>query len=81
LWPSSKVLPFTLYTAMFAAGLFANMKALMLTNVGAVIAARSCLPVIVCAIEWAFMGRNITQILPATSFTTQCTVLATSFIT
>ena len=44
----TKVLPFALYTAMFAAGLFANMKALMLTNVGAVIAARSCLPVIVC---------------------------------
>ena len=55
----TKVLPFALYTAMFAAGLFANMKALMLTNVGAVIAARSCLPVIVCLIEWAFMGRSL----------------------
>ena len=52
----SKVLPFTLYTAMFAGGLFANMKALMLTNVGAVIAARSCLPVIVCLIEWQGRG-------------------------
>ena len=48
-----------MYTAMFAAGLFANMKALLLTNVGAVIAARSCLPVIVCIIEWAFMGRSL----------------------
>lgn len=55
----TKVLPFTLYTAMFAGGLFANMKALMLTNVGAVIAARSCLPVVVCLIEWAFMGRSL----------------------
>mmetsp|Transcript_12022 Transcript_12022/g.29172 ORF Transcript_12022/g.29172 Transcript_12022/m.29172 type:complete len:316 (-) Transcript_12022:288-1235(-) len=55
----TKVLPFALYTAMFAGGLFANMKALMLTNVGAVIAARSCLPVVVCAIEWAFMGRAL----------------------
>ena len=65
-WPTvmgamdkTKVIPFALYTAMFAAGLFANMKALMLTNVGAVIAARSCLPVIVCLIEWAFMGRSL----------------------
>ena len=65
-WPTvmgamdkTKVIPFALYTAMFAAGLFANMKALMLTNVGAVIAARSCLPVIVCLIEWAFMGRAL----------------------
>lgn len=66
IWPNTmgamdqtKVLPFALYTAMFAGGLYANMKALMLTNVGAVIAARSCLPVIVCLIEWAFMGRSL----------------------
>ena len=66
IWPTTmgamdktKVLPFALYTAMFAGGLFANMKALMLTNVGAVIAARSCLPVIVCLIEWALMGRSL----------------------
>ena len=55
----TRVVPFVLYTAMFAGGLFANMKALLLTNVGAVIAARSCLPVIVCIIEWAFMGRSL----------------------
>ena len=52
-----RIVPFVTYTSMFAAGLFANMKALMLTNVGAVIAARCCLPLIVCVIEWAFMGR------------------------
>ena len=62
----SKVLPFTLYTAMFAGGLFANMKALMLTNVGAVIAARSCLPVIVCIIEW--QGEGGSKTLPNRSF-------------
>merc|ERR1712205_164048 len=66
IWPTTmgpmdntKIVPFMVYTAMFAAGLYANMKALMLTNVGAVIAARSCLPVIVCLIEWAFMGRSL----------------------
>ena len=52
-----RIIPFVTYTSMFAGGLFANMKALMLTNVGAVIAARCCLPLIVCVIEWAFMGR------------------------
>lgn len=52
-----RIVPFVVYTTMFAAGLFSNMKALMLTNVGAVIAARCCLPLIVCVIEWAFMGR------------------------
>jgi len=66
IWPTTmgpmdktKIVPFMVYTAMFAGGLYANMKALMLTNVGAVIAARSCLPVIVCLIEWAFMGRSL----------------------
>lgn len=52
-----RIVPFVLYTTMFAAGLFSNMKALMLTNVGAVISARCCLPLIVCLIEWAFMNR------------------------
>jgi drug/metabolite transporter (DMT)-like permease len=52
-----RIVPFIVYTSMFAAGLFSNMKALMLTNVGAVIAARCCLPLVVCVIEWLFMNR------------------------
>jgi len=55
----SRALPFIIYTAIFACGLFANMKALLLTNVGAVIAARCCLPAIVCVIEWACMDRML----------------------
>lgn len=55
----SRALPFIVYTAIFAFGLFANMKALLLTNVGAVIAARCCLPAIVCVIEWACMDRML----------------------
>ena len=53
-----KVAPYVIYTACFAAGIYSNMKALMLTNVGAVIAARSCLPVIVCVIEVGIGGRE-----------------------
>lgn len=53
-----RIIPYVFYTMMFAAGLFANMKALLLTNVGAVIAARCCLPVIVSLIEFFFMGRS-----------------------
>ena len=59
LMDKSKVTPFAIYTVMFAAGLFSNMKALMLTNVGAVIAVRTCLPVVVCLIEWGIMGRAL----------------------
>lgn len=54
-----RILPLFLYTNMFALSLFSNMKALMLTNVGAVIAARSCLPLIVCVIEFLLMGRSL----------------------
>ena len=54
----ARSLPYVVYTSMFAAGLFANMKALLLTNVGAVIAARCCLPLIVSVIEYFFMGRS-----------------------
>ena len=56
---TSGALSFLLYTAIFSCSLFANMKALLLTNVGAVIAARCCLPAIVCVIEWAFMDRTL----------------------
>ena len=54
----ARSLPYVVYTSMFAAGLFANMKALLLTNVGAVIAARCCLPLIVSVIEYSIMGRS-----------------------
>lgn len=64
-----RIVPFVMYTTMFAMGLFANMKALMLTNVGAVIAARCCLPIIVCVIEWAFMGRMLPNARSAMSLT------------
>lgn len=55
----SRILPFVLFTAIFAGGLFANIKALQFTTVGTVIAARCCLPAAVCIIEWAFMGRAL----------------------
>jgi len=55
----SKILPFVVYTVLFAASIFSNMKALLLVNIGAVIAARSCLPIVVCLIEWVFMERKL----------------------
>ena len=51
--------PFAVYTTCFAAGIYANIKALELTSVGVVIAARSCLPLLVALLEWAFMGRSL----------------------
>lgn len=54
-----KVKPFIWYTAAFAAGLYANIQSLNLTSVGAVIAAKSCLPICVCIVEWMTLGRQL----------------------
>mmetsp|Transcript_19791 Transcript_19791/g.64334 ORF Transcript_19791/g.64334 Transcript_19791/m.64334 type:complete len:320 (-) Transcript_19791:42-1001(-) len=54
----SKVRPFLVYTACFAGGILSSIKALEATSVGAVVAARSCLPIVVAGLEWGFMGRS-----------------------
>ena len=74
---AARVVPYALYTTMFAAGLFANMKALLLTNVGAVIAARCCLPLIVSAIEYSFMGRSWPNKRSMVSLVRVCSFLPT----
>lgn len=51
--------PFAIYTTSFAAGIYANIKALELTSVGVVIAARACLPLLVAVLERLFMGRQL----------------------
>lgn len=58
-WEKSKVVPFIIYTSIFACCLFANMKALLHTNVGAVIGVRSALPLLVCSLEFHFMGKPL----------------------
>lgn len=68
----SRILPFVLFTAIFAGALFANIKALQYSTVGAVIAARCCLPAVVCLIEWAFMGRTLPSLR---SFISLCGVI------
>ena len=54
-----KLIPFFLFTCLFAGGLFTNMQALHFTNVGAVIGAGCALPLLVNAIEVIFMGKPI----------------------
>ena len=52
-----RILPMILFTISFAAGLYANVKALLYTNVGAIIGARCAVPLLVCSFEFAFMGK------------------------
>ena len=66
--------PFALYTSTFAAGIYASIKALELTSVGAVIAARSCLPVAVAALEVAFMHRALPSARRAPCRVTRCAI-------
>lgn len=54
-----KFISFFLFTCVFALGLFANMKALQHTNIGAVIGAGSALPLLVNVIEIVFMGKSL----------------------
>lgn len=51
--------PFLLYTAAFAGGIYTNMKSVDYVSVGAVIAAKSCLPICVCLVEHLFLGRQL----------------------
>jgi drug/metabolite transporter (DMT)-like permease len=54
--------PFAIYTTSFAASIYANIKALELTSVGVVIAARACLPLLVVLLERMFMGRQLPNV-------------------
>ena len=54
-----KVKPYLLYLLGFSLGVFGNMKALESSNVDTVIMFRSCTPIIVAVLEWAFMNRAL----------------------
>jgi hypothetical protein len=48
-WSTAK--PFAWYSSVFAFGLYANMQVLERSSIGIVIAARSCLPILVCGVD------------------------------
>merc|ERR1719272_151130 len=52
------VKPYGIYVCAFAAGIYANMKALGLSNVETIIVFRACTPIAVALIEWMFMDRH-----------------------
>jgi len=57
-----KLISFFFFTCVFTLSLFANMKALYYTNVGAVIGAGSALPLLVNIIEVAFIGKALPSV-------------------
>lgn len=54
-----KVRPYLLYVAQFVMGIFTNMKALQHSTVDTVIVFRAMCPLVVCVLEWLFLGRHL----------------------
>ena len=58
-WEWEKVKPYLLYGPLFCATIYANMKALSVSNVETVIVARACSPLAVSMLDWSFLGREL----------------------
>lgn len=56
-WRKTK--PYCIYVVMFVATIYCNMKALQHSNVETVIVFRSCCPIFVSLLDWAFLGREL----------------------
>lgn len=54
-----KVKPYLLYVVMFVSTIYANMRALQHSNVETIIVFRACCPLVVCILDWAFLGREL----------------------
>ena len=51
--------PYLLYVLQFVAGIYTNMKALQHSTIDTVIVFRASCPLVVCVLEWAFLGRQL----------------------
>ena len=54
-----KVRPYLIYVVAFSASIYCNMRALDASNVETVIVFRSCTPVTVAVLDWAFLDREL----------------------
>jgi len=54
-----KLKPYLVYVCMFVATIYANMRALQHSNVETIIVFRACCPLVVCVLDWAFLGRKL----------------------
>ena len=61
-WEWPKVKAYLYYVGMFVATVYLNMRALQYSNVETVIVFRSAVPVVVCLLEWAFLGRLLPSV-------------------
>ncbi|KAL1518611.1 hypothetical protein AB1Y20_002899 [Prymnesium parvum] len=58
-WEWVKFKAYIYYVAMFVCTIYCNMKALEFSNVETIIVFRACVPLVVCLLDWGFMGRQL----------------------
>jgi len=56
---SHKVKPYLLYILGFCVGIYANMRALAASNIETVIVFRACVPIMVCVLDYLYLGRDL----------------------
>ena len=62
-----KVKPYLLYVVMFVSTIYTNMRALGVSNVETIIVFRAACPLVVCILDWAFLGRQLPSMRSALS--------------
>ena len=62
-----KVKPYLLYVVMFVSTIYTNMRALEVSNVETIIVFRAACPLVVCILDWAFLGRQLPSMRSALS--------------
>jgi len=59
LWDKDKLKAYGIYAASFVMAIYANMRALALSNVETVVVFRAASPIAVAALDWMFLGRAL----------------------
>lgn len=68
----AKVKPYCLYIVAFVSAIYANMRALSVSNVETVIVFRACTPLAVTVVDFLFMGRALPSARSAMSLVSVC---------
>ena len=56
---ASRVRPYALYSLIFSATIYSNMQALFYSSVATIIVFRAAVPLVVCVLDWSFLGRQL----------------------
>jgi hypothetical protein len=57
LW--SRVCPYQLYSFIFVATIYTNLQALLHSSIATIIVFRAAVPLVVCVLDWACLGRQL----------------------